>query len=298
MPVSTARAKAARNKGKTMLKRTSFLGAVATTALLALPLHAEEGADQVIATVNGKDITMGHMIVVRSSLPDQYRNLPDDVLFNGILDQVIQQTVLADQEGGNIPSRVRLALENEQRALMAAEHMDKALEGAVTEEAVQAAYAETYGGTAPEREFDASHILVETEEEALALVAELEGGADFAELAQAKSTGPSGPRGGALGWFGVGQMVPAFENAVKEMDAGAISAPVQTQFGWHVIKLNDTRSKDAPKIDDVREELEQQVRLNVVDAYIEELTAGATISRTDLDKIDVSQLKDLTLLEK
>lgn len=281
-----------------MLKRTSFLATVAATTLLALPLAAEGGADQVIATVNGKDITMGHMIVVRSSLPDQYRDLPDDVLFKGILDQVIQQTVLAEQEGDNVPSRVRLALENEQRALMAAEHMDKMLAGAVTEEAVKAVYDETYGGAAPEKEFDASHILVETEEEAKALVTELEGGADFAELAKSKSTGPSGPRGGALGWFGTGQMVPAFENAVKEMDAGAISAPVQTQFGWHVIKLNETRTKDAPKVEDVREELEQQVRMNVVDAYIEKLTAAATISRTDLDKIDTSNLKDLTLLEK
>lgn len=281
-----------------MLKRTSFLATVAATALLALPLAAEEGADQVIATVNGTDITMGHMIVVRSSLPEQYRNLPDDVLFKGILDQIIQQTVLADQEGDNLPSRVQLALENEQRAMMAAEHMDKMLESAVTEEAIKAVYDETYGGAAPEKEFDASHILVETEEEAKALVTELEAGGNFAELAKTKSTGPSGPRGGALGWFGAGQMVPAFEEAVKVMDTGAISAPVQTQFGWHVIKLNETRTKDAPKVEDVREELEQQVRMNVVDAYIEKLTAAATVSRTAMDKIDTSQLKDLTLLEK
>lgn len=281
-----------------MLKRTSFLATVAATALLALPLAAEEGADQVIATVNGTDITMGHMIIVRSSLPEQYRNLPDDVLFKGILDQIIQQTVLADQEGDNLPSRVQLALENEQRAMMAAEHMDKMLEGAVTEEAIKAVYDETYGGAAPEKEFDASHILVETEEEAKALVTELEAGGNFAELAKTKSTGPSGPRGGALGWFGAGQMVPAFEEAVKVMDTGAISAPVQTQFGWHVIKLNETRTKDAPKVEDVREELEQQVRMNVVDAYIEKLTAAATVSRTAMDKIDTSQLKDLTLLEK
>jgi peptidyl-prolyl cis-trans isomerase C len=296
--VSTARTKAAKNKEKTMLKRTSFLATVAATTLLALPLSAESGPDQVIATVNGTDITMGHMIVVRSSLPDQYRDLPDEVLFKGILDQVIQQTVLAEQEGDNIPNRVRLALENEKRAMMAAEHMDKMLAGAVTEEAVKAVYDETYGGAAPEKEFDASHILVETEEEAKALVSELEGGADFAELAKVKSTGPSGPRGGALGWFGTGQMVPAFENALKDMEAGAISAPVQTQFGWHVIKLNETRTKDAPKIEDVREELEQQVRMNVVDAYIEKLTAAATVSRTAMDKIDTSNLKDLTLLEK
>ena len=281
-----------------MLKRTPFLASVAAVTLLALPLSAETGIDQVVATVNGTDITMGHMIVVRSGLPDQYRNLPDDVLFKGILDQVIQQTILAAQAGGDTPDRVRLALENERRALMAAEHMDVVLADAVTEDAVAAAYEKTYAGAAPEREFDASHILVETEDEAKALVTDLDGGADFAELAKEKSTGPSGPRGGALGWFGTGQMVPEFENAVKDMEVGAVSTPIKTQFGWHVIKLNDTRSKDAPKIDDVRADLEQQVRMETVDAYIAKLTEGATISKTPATDIDKSKLSDLSLLEK
>ncbi|HCW85231.1 MAG: peptidylprolyl isomerase [Planktotalea sp.] len=281
-----------------MLKRTPFLASVAAVTLLALPLSAETGIDQVVATVNGTDITMGHMIVVRSGLPDQYRNLPDDVLFKGILDQVIQQTILAAQAGGDTPDRVRLALENERRALMAAEHMDVVLADAVTEDAVAAAYEKTYAGAVPEREFDASHILVETEDEAKALVTDLDGGADFAELAKEKSTGPSGPRGGALGWFGTGQMVPEFENAVKDMEVGAVSTPIKTQFGWHVIKLNDTRSKDAPKIDDVRADLEQQVRMETVDAYIAKLTEGATISKTPATDIDTSKLSDLSLLEK
>ena len=281
-----------------MLKRTPFLASVAAVTLLALPLSAETGIDQVVATVNGTDITMGHMIVMRSGLPDQYRNLPDDVLFKGILDQVIQQTILAAQAGGDTPDRVRLALENERRALMAAEHMDVVLADAVTEDAVAAAYEKTYAGAVPEREFDASHILVETEDEAKALVTDLDGGADFAELAKEKSTGPSGPRGGALGWFGTGQMVPEFENAVKDMEVGAVSTPIKTQFGWHVIKLNDTRSKDAPKIDDVRADLEQQVRMETVDAYIAKLTEGATISKTPATDIDTSKLSDLSLLEK
>ena len=281
-----------------MLKRTPFLASVAAVTLLALPLSAETGIDQVVATVNGTDITMGHMIVVRSGLPDQYRNLPDDVLFKGILDQVIQQTILAAQAGGDTPDRVRLALENERRALMAAEHMDVVLADAVTEDAIAAAYEKIYAGAAPEREFDASHILVETEDEAKALVTDLDGGADFAELAKEKSTGPSGPRGGALGWFGTGQMVPEFENAVKDMEVGAVSTPIKTQFGWHVIKLNDTRSKDAPKIDDVRADLEQQVRMETVDAYIAKLTEGAAISKTPATDIDTSKLSDLSLLEK
>lgn len=264
---------------------------------LSAPAHAENGADAVMATVNGVDITMGHMIVVRSGLPEQYRDLPDDVLFTGILDQLIQQAVLAQAAGEETPTRVQLALENERRSLMAAEHMDGVLENAVTEDAVKAAYDATYSGAAPEKEFDASHILVETEDDAKALITELEGGADFAELAKEKSTGPSGPRGGALGWFGKGMMVPEFETAVADMEVGAISAPIKTQFGWHVIKLNNARTKDAPKMEDVRAELEQQVRMDKVESYISELTDKATISRKTGAEVDTSQLKDLTLLE-
>ncbi|MEN8892066.1 peptidylprolyl isomerase [Planktotalea arctica] len=281
-----------------MLKRTQFLASAAFALSLAMPANAESGADAVIATVNGIDITMGHMIVVRSGLPEQYRQLPDDALFTGILDQLIQQAVLAQAGGTDLPRRVRLALENEQRSLMAAEHMDSVLKDAVTEDAVKSAYDAAYAGVEPEKEFDASHILVATEEEANALVTSLEGGADFAELAKEKSTGPSGPRGGALGWFGPGMMVPEFETAVIDMDVGAISAPIKTQFGWHVIKLNDARAKDAPDLDEVRSEMEQQVRMDVVDAYIQQLTDSATISRKTAAEIDASQLKDLSLLEK
>lgn len=281
-----------------MLKRTQLFAATALTLALAMPAVAETNADTVVATVNGTDITMGHMIVVRSSLPDQYRELPDDVLFKGILDQIIQQHVLAQAAGSEIPKRVQIALENEQRSLMAAEHMDKVLGEADTEERIQEAYEETYVGAAPEKEFDASHILVETEEEAKALVTDLEGGADFAELAKEKSTGPSSTRGGALGWFGKGQMVPEFEVAVMALEDGAISEPIKTQFGWHVIKLNASRAKEAPKLEDVRDELANQVRMEIVDSYISGLTDAASISRTAPADIDTTQIKNLTLLEK
>lgn len=280
-----------------MFKRTQLAASAALIMSLCMPLHANEGADKVVATVNGVDITMGHIIVVGATLPEQYRSLPDDVLFKGILDQIIQQTILEQAAGDELPRRVRLALENERRSLMAAEHMDGVLADAVTEDAVMAAYEQTYAGAEPEMEFDASHILVETEEDANALVTALEDGADFAELAKEKSTGPSGPRGGALGWFGKGMMVPEFEQAVVAMEVGAVSAPVQTQFGWHVIKLNNTRSKEAPALEEVREEMENQVRMNIVDDYISKLTERATISRTPEAEVDTSMLKDISLLE-
>ena len=167
------------------------------------------GADTVVATVNGQDLTLGHMITLKQRLPQQYQQLPLDVLFDGILDQLVQQTLLGETVD-NLSTGTRLTLENEERALRANEAITRVVADAVTDEALKAAYEETYGSAEPEKEFNASHILVATEDEAKALVEALNGGADFAELAKEKSTGPSGPRGGNLGWFGTGAMVPPF----------------------------------------------------------------------------------------
>ena len=275
-------------------KQTLSAACVALFALSA-PVAAEEhaSADTVVATVNGTDITLAHMIVLKQRLPAQYQSLPGEVLFEGILDQLVQQTLLGESIEQLSPGSLA-SLENEERALKASEVIQTISEAVVTEEAVEAAYQETYidGGSASE--FNAAHILVATEEEALAIVEELEGGADFATVAQEKSTGPSGPSGGDLGWFGLGQMVAPFEAAVVAMDPGAISAPVQTQFGWHVIKLNDTRF---PPLEAVRADLITQLRQVAIEARVAELTVGADISRSTVEDIDPALLDDLSILE-
>lgn len=276
--------------------RTPTLAAAAIAAMLAAPVFAQDEvtADTVVATVNGSDITVGHMIALRARLPQQYQQLPDDVLFNGILDQIVQQAVIGQTQEALSKSNT-LTLENERRALLANQVVDEVVAGATTDEAIQAAYDEAYGGAEPETEYNASHILVETEDEAAALVTELEGGADFATLAQENSTGPSGPNGGELGWFGPGMMVPEFEQAVVALEAGQVSAPVQTQFGWHVIKLNELRQKEAPALDDVRQELEGQVQRAAVDARIAELTEAAEITRVEPGEVDPSVLRELAI---
>jgi peptidyl-prolyl cis-trans isomerase C len=264
--------------------------------MLALPVQAQDTltADSVVATVNGTEITLGHMLMVRASLPDQYQQLPDDVLWDGIMDQIVQQTVLSQQDSGEETRRIKLALENERRALLAAQVIEGIVGDAITDEAVQAMYDETY---LQGEEYNASHILVETEEEAAAIVEELNGGADFAEVARAKSTGPSGPNGGQLGWFGAGMMVPEFQTAVEELEVGAISGPVQTQFGWHVIILNEKRAKEAPALEAVRGEIENQLSQQAVTQKIEELTSAADVSRTAKEEVDTSVLSNIGLLE-
>lgn len=281
-----------------MQKPLTFLSSLALAAAVALPVAAQDepSVDTVVATVNDTEITLGHMLVARASLPQQYQQLPDDVLFQGILDQLVQQTALADSFTGELPPRVTLSIENETRSLTAGEAIEGVMAEDVSDEELQAAYDAQFKDAEPEKEFNASHILVETKEEADAIKVELDGGADFAEVAKEKSTGPSGPGGGSLGWFGPGMMVPEFEEAVAGMEAGGVSEPVETQFGWHVIKLNETRTGEAPVLEDVREELETQVRQTKVQEAIESLTEAAEVDRSAAEGIDPTVLKNIEWL--
>lgn len=238
------------------------------------------GPDAVIASVNGTDITLGHVRAAVRGLPPQFQGLPDDQLFEGIVTQIIQQELLKQSSDTDV-SELRYDLDNQERSVIAGAAIEAIGDAAVTEEALQAAYDERFAAFEPQREYNAAHILVGTEEEALALVEELDGGAEFAELAREKSTGPSGPNGGNLGWFGQGMMVAPFEEAVIAMKAGEISAPVQTQFGWHVINLIETRLASAPALDTVREELAMSLRENAVRTQVETMQAEAEVMRVD-----------------
>jgi peptidyl-prolyl cis-trans isomerase C len=279
----------------------TFATAVAVTGLFAAsPVAAEDApsADTVVATVNGTDITLGHMLVLRAGLPQQFAQLPADVLFGGILDQLVSQTLLMDAKDGEISKRSQLTLENERRALIATDEMSRIVAGAITEDAIAAVYEETYANGAETTEYKASHILVETEEKAQELIGLLENGADFAALAQENSTGPSGPSGGTLGWFSAGMMVQPFQDAVEKMSAGDVSPPVQTQFGWHVILLEETRVKDQPKLEDVRGEIENQLSQQAIDAEITRLTSSGSVDRAVGDAMDPSVLDQTDLLEE
>lgn len=277
--------------------KTMFAG-VAITALLAMPLVAQEtdvSAGTVLATVGGEDITVGHVIAMREMLPEQYQQLPDTMLYGEILEQLIQQQVIAQVAAENPSTRMSLGMENERRAFLAAAYLDEVSDFEITEELLQEAYDAQFGSVEPAMEFNASHILVGTEDEALALIEALAAGDDFAELARENSIGPSAPNGGALGWFSAGMMVPEFESAVFELEPTEVSPPVQTQFGWHVVLLNETREAAAPAIEEVQAELIQSLRRARVDARFDELYEAAEIERSDLD-IDPSVISNGALL--
>ncbi len=281
-----------------MRKGLTFLPALALAGLLALPqpAAAQPHANTVVATVNGEEITIGHMIIARATLPQQYQQLPPQVLFDAILDQLIQQTTLKQTLNGEIPRYVGLSLENEERSLLAADVIETVMQNAATEEGVLAAYEAAYSDGDGGDEFNAAHILLESEEDANAVKAELDAGADFETLAKEKSTGPSGPNGGSLGWFSKGRMVPEFEEAVIALRSGEVSAPVETQFGWHVILLNERRKTAAPEFEDVREELAAKIRQEAVESRVNELTAAAEIERPVIEDLDPGVLQNLDLV--
>ncbi|MDW4498023.1 peptidylprolyl isomerase [Sulfitobacter sp. D35] len=283
----------------------NFLAGTAIATALAMPAHAQQddaaettaSADTVVATVNGTDITIGHMIAARATLPAQYQQVPPDALFGGILEQLIQQQALADTFTGDLPNSAAVALENENRSVRASIAIQEMVGDTMPEEEIKAAYDERVAGMEEQEEFNASHILVETEEEAQAIREEINGGAEFAAVAREKSTGPSGPNGGELGWFGAGQMVPEFETAAFALEPGEVSEPVQTQFGWHVIKLNEKRNASVPTLEDMREELNTELMRAAVNAKIEETATAAEVERADVSGIDPTVLNNLELLD-
>jgi peptidyl-prolyl cis-trans isomerase C len=252
----------------------------------------------VVAKVNGVEITLGHMIAARAALPDQYKSLPNETLFTGILDQLIQQTALEQTIADKIKMADQLQLDNARRDFLSNVALTEVVVGAVTDEALQAAYDERFKDYAPQKEFSAAHILVDAEEKSNELKAQLDGGADFAELAKANSTDTgSGANGGDLGWFGIGQMVRPFEDAVVAAEIGKVAGPIKSDFGWHLILVKETRIAEKPTLAAMREELASELQNRAIDAHIKAVTEAAAVERL-AEGVDPALLSDTALLDK
>jgi peptidyl-prolyl cis-trans isomerase C len=287
-----------------MAKQSGIRAGLALVCALCVPLAgpvmAEDAAtaETVVATVNGTDITLGELIVLREKLPAQYQSLPDDTLFKGLMDQAIQQTALEQTVSGDLSKRDQLWMKLDGRNYLAGKALQAVVEAAVTDDALQAAYDARYKDAAPKTEYSAAHILVDSEEKAKELKAQIDGGADFAELAKANSSDKgSAVNGGDLGWFGLGMMVKPFEDAVVALQPGTVSDPIKSDFGWHLIKLNDTRVAANPTLDSLRDELSKEIQQKAVEAEITALTDKAEITRPG-EGLDPALLRDASLLDK
>ena len=280
-----------------------FAAATALALALGAPAAAEDGPalDTVLATVNGVEITVGHLLVSHQALPDQFRELPPETLFDPLLEQLIEQTALM-MEGSEdeLTTAERVALENDRRSVIANSVLTRAVEGAVTEDSLATAYeafVAEFEAEGPVPEFNASHIIVESEDEAQALREELDDGADFNDLAREHSIDGAAQGGGSLGWFGPGMMIPEFEAAVMEMEPGEITGPLQTQFGWHLVLLNDTRVSAAPELDEIRGELMESLQREAAQDEIARVLDGVDVSR-NAEAADPSILGRIDLLDE
>ncbi len=255
-------------------------------------------ADTVAVTVNGVAITLGEVISARRQLPEELQRYPDEFLLGALVEQLRDQQLLAEaarDRGLDETRLLALALTNMERAALADAYMADELIRRVSEEEIQRVYQERYADVEPVEEVRAAHILVGTEDEAKAIKAEIEGGADFAAVAGRASLDDTGSQGGALGWFARAEMAPAFAEAAFDLSDGAISDPVKSPYGWHLIKLDGRRSRPVPPLTEVQGEIIGELSEAAQAAVLAELRAAAAIETQD-DAIPAAAIRDDKLL--
>ena len=228
-----------------------------------------------VSTINGKEISedvYDLFYQMRYQKPSTLATADERAASIEMLEDIYLLTTQPNADDLANDPRVKAQIELQTRSILAqAVAADFVKNNAASDEEILAAYNEQMGASPPQ-EFKARHILVETQAEALDLISQLDGGADFAELAKEKSTGPSGPNGGDLGWFGPNQMVAPFSAAVTELEDGAYTKePVQTQFGWHVILREDSRESTPPTLESVRDVVKQRVEQQKLQDYLAQL---------------------------
>ena len=257
-----------------------------TTSGAAAPAEAVETTaveytvNSTLAEIDGVTLSLGELIAIRRELPEQYQNLPDEVLFDGIVDQMIDQMLLAEagrKAGLEKRPSVALNLLNQQRAILADAYLRQEVTARATPEAVGALYKQLYIDAESLEEVRAAHILVESEELVADLKAQIDGGADFATLAAEHGTDGTAQQGGDLGWFKHSDMVPEFADAAFAMETGTISDPVQSAFGWHLIRLDERHEIPPPELAEVRQELMGEIIQQAQITIVEELRWQATV---------------------
>lgn len=260
--------------------------AVPLALSVAVPARAQQSKpaeDPVVATVNGENVVLSDLQALHADLPEQVRKLSFERIYRPLLEQVIQTKLLAAKaraDGLDKTPGVARRLRTLQDRMLHRVYLSELVEKSVTEDQLAAAYKDFAANHSGKEEIKARHILVKTKKAAMAVIEALDKGGKFARLAEEKSIGPSKAGGGDLGWFARGQMVKPFADAAFGLKKGAFTeAPVQTQFGWHVILLEDRRRMAPPPFDEKRVELRQQLESKLMAAEIERLGKAAKIVR-------------------
>jgi peptidyl-prolyl cis-trans isomerase C len=238
-----------------------------------------------VATVDGIAITYNDVSLVEDELMAVYGQLPEEQRFQTLVGYMVNRILASEaaKKAGleNDADVAKIKAFMERKALQDV-YIAKMLMERVREEDVTAYYDNEIKNGPVEEEVRARHILLDNREAADAVVADLENGADFAALAKERSKGPSGPSGGDLGYFSKQSMVPAFSDAAFKLAAGETSPPVQTQFGWHVIRVEDRRNRPVPPLDQVRDQIYQLLISEAQRDIYDEMRAKASVDLVDM----------------
>lgn len=256
--------------------------ALALSLAVAGPLRAAD--DPVLAKVNGAEIKKSDVAMAEEELGPSLAQMDpatkDENVLSFLIDMKIVAKAAEDKkvaDGEEFKKRMAFA----RNRLLMDSLLAQEGKAATNDDAMKKVYAEASKQITGEQEVRARHILVETEDEAKAVKAELDKGADFAELAKKKSKDPGSADGGDLGFFTKEQMVPEFSTVAFALEPGKISDPVKSQFGWHIIKVEEKRNRKAPEFDQVKAQIEQYVTRKAQADYVAKLRAEAKVERTD-----------------
>ncbi|OYY35170.1 MAG: hypothetical protein B7Y08_26800 [Rhodospirillales bacterium 24-66-33] len=244
--------------------------------------------DPVVAIVNGQQIRLSELEIAQQSLPQQYRSMPLQAVFPALLERIIDSKLVV-QEGKKTKTnedpafKKRMAFVEEQ--VLQDFWIQREISRLVTLEKIQQKYQERLKSMPPEEEVHARHILVATEDEAKAIIAELKKGTPFDKIAKEKSTDKaSGAEGGDLGWFKKSDMVKEFADAAFALKKDQTSeTPTKTQFGYHVIKIDDRRTAPPPALEELSDQIREELAREAVTAQLDKIRAGSKIEKFNID---------------
>lgn len=264
------------------MSKSLFAGAAVAMSIAIAASYAQ--AANPVARVNGMDITEAEIAFAEAEVGAEIAGLPAESRRRVLVEYLVEAHLFAEaaeknQLGKGKDFDERLSY-YKLRALRDTFY-EKKVRDSVTDAQGKAAYDEQIAKLTPEPEVRARHILLKSEQEAKDLVKQLKGGADFTELAKKSSDGPSSQTGGDLGYFSRGQMVKPFEDAAFALEKGQISNPVQTDFGWHVIKVEDKRNRPLPTFEEVKDQLAASLIQNRLRTVVQELRATAKVEIVD-----------------
>ena len=253
----------------------------------------EKMETKIVATVDGKPIFLSEIIGMAQRLPEQYRKMSLEAVYPSLLTRAIDSklvTLEGRRAGFSKDPDVKKRLLDVEDQIISEIFLTKTIGSQVTEEALQKIYSETKSEMASGDQIKARHILLDSEEKAMEIIKKLQAGGEFAKLASEYSTGPSAASGGDLGWFGEEQMVPEFSKAAFALNPGDIvTKPVKTQFGWHIILVEDRKVSAPPSFDEAKEQLASTMSQKLLKELIETLRTKVKIVRF---KADGTPIKD------